>query len=87
MSRLTSWALITGSSIFVRPDEPRAKRIKPDGTTAELPTFYPWDPLEDGRELYAIRGFHQMHCIVWTTLNPPPPRGLPLKILVLSDAG
>lgn len=64
MSRLTSLALITGSSIFVRPDEPHIKRIKPDGTVAEIPPFWPWDPLEDGREIYVIRAFHQMHCIV-----------------------
>jgi hypothetical protein len=86
MSRLTSWALTAGSSIFVRPDEPRAKRIKPDGAIAELPSFWPWEPLEDGRELYAIRGFHQMHCIVWTIFTAPPLRP-PLKIIVLSDAG
>jgi hypothetical protein len=71
MSRLTSRVSITGSSIFIGPDEPRVKRIKPDGTVVELPPFWPWDPLEDGRELYAVRGFHQMHCIVCTTFTQP----------------
>ncbi|OHF04558.1 hypothetical protein CORC01_00029 [Colletotrichum orchidophilum] len=64
MAMINHWKhMHNSSSIFIRPDEPRAKRIKPDGNIAELPPFWPWDPLEDGRELYAIRGFHQMHCI------------------------
>lgn len=82
MPRLTSnsWALITASSIFVSPDAPRAKRIKPDGTTAELPTFYPdsWPTPEDGRELYVIKGFHLMHCLVCPDPSP--------KIIALSSA-
>jgi len=84
MSWLTSPALTSGSSIFVKPDEPRIKRIKPDGTVAEMAPFWPWDPREDGRELYVIRGFHQMHCIVCKTI--PPSLHFPSKLIVLSDA-
>lgn len=65
---------LTGSSVLVDKDAPRVKRIKPDdGNTAEMDPFWPWDPREDGREIYAIRAFHQMHCIVWHHCHPPPP--------------
>ncbi|CZT12463.1 uncharacterized protein RCO7_07702 [Rhynchosporium graminicola] len=64
MAKISHWKYMhNSSSIFIGKDKPRVKRIKPDGGVEELPPFWPWEPLEDGRELYAIRGFHQMHCI------------------------
>ncbi|CCF40735.1 hypothetical protein CH063_11222 [Colletotrichum higginsianum] len=54
----------TSSSVLVDKDAPRVKRIKPDGDVAEMEPFWPWEPRADGKQIYAIRGFHQMHCIV-----------------------
>ncbi|OBR03141.1 Thioesterase [Colletotrichum higginsianum IMI 349063] len=51
-------------NVLVDKDAPRVKRIKPDGDVAEMEPFWPWEPRADGKQIYAIRGFHQMHCIV-----------------------
>jgi hypothetical protein len=59
---------VVGSSVLIDKDAPRVKRIKPNGDVAAMEPFWPWEPRADGKEIYAIRGFHQMHCIVRATL-------------------
>ncbi|KAJ0108372.1 hypothetical protein J7T55_005349 [Diaporthe amygdali] len=56
-------AMHNGSSVLADKDHPNIKRIKPDGNVTELEPFWPWEDRGDGRKIYALRGFHQMHCI------------------------
>ncbi|OHW94716.1 hypothetical protein CSPAE12_06655 [Colletotrichum incanum] len=64
MAMIDKWkSMHNGSSVLVEKNAPHVKRIKPNGDVAEMEPFWPWEPRDDGKEIYAIRGFHQMHCI------------------------
>ncbi|KAF6820432.1 hypothetical protein CSOJ01_00688 [Colletotrichum sojae] len=41
-----------------------AKRIHPDGSVTGLNPFFTWKKHDEGRQIYTLRGFHHMHCVI-----------------------
>ncbi|OLN94034.1 hypothetical protein CCHL11_03393 [Colletotrichum chlorophyti] len=40
------------------------KTIRPDGSVTGLNPFFTWKKNDEGRQLYTLRGFHHMHCLI-----------------------
>ncbi|KZL70126.1 hypothetical protein CT0861_01364 [Colletotrichum tofieldiae] len=54
--------LFAASSVLV--NRKYAKRIHPDGNVSGLNPFFTWKEHAEGRQVYTLRGFHHMHCLV-----------------------
>ncbi|GKT88330.1 hypothetical protein Ct61P_06180 [Colletotrichum tofieldiae] len=54
--------LFAASSVLV--NRKYAKRIHPDGNVSGLNPFFTWKEHAEGRQVYTLRGFHHMHCLI-----------------------